>query len=324
MPPEVPQEPSIMPNQTPGMALPPEDNATKENQTQMPEPEALVSTRNMSDRIGEGEFAIKKTPFEPLHIYVINDSHADAVLVTKGEFTMLIDAGSFAPVRKLLDKLMITKLNVLVATRDYEGAILGMEDVLYMFPPDEFWDNNAGTAKSKKYAEVLSTVEQLGIMVKHPQEGDNLTVNGLDIRVLNPQKQRMNDNPDNDAIVMRLGSGSFCAMLLHPTVQERENAMMGKGLKTSCPVATYFKHGEGRPTSSILIEGNANLEDVIISVGTNSQGLPSPTTLTRLAMKNYNVWRTDQNGTIDIYADFVGNYKVSAYNMSAPVPKRPV
>jgi len=291
-----------------------ESNASfSENQTVAGETPAVVVARNVSDRIGDGVFSIKKMPFEPLHIYVINDSHADAILVRKGSFTMLIDAGNFLPVRKLLDELFIERINVLVATRDDPGAINGMEDMIYGYAVDEFWNNNV-TPTSKEYKAALAAVAEKGITVKHPQEGDNLTVNGLDIRILNPQKQRMKSNPDSDAIVMRLGSGKFCAMLLNPTVQERENALIGRGLKTSCPVATFFKHGEGRPISSLLIEGNAALTDVIISVGENDDGLPSSTTLTRLALKDYAVWRTDRNGTIDIYADWVGNYMVTVYN----------
>ncbi|MFA5929786.1 MAG: hypothetical protein WC861_02795 [Candidatus Micrarchaeia archaeon] len=274
--------------------------------------------RNVSDRIGDGVFSIRKTPFEPLHIYVINDSNADAVLVRKGSFTMLIDAGNFLPVRKFLDDLAIERINVLVATRDDPGAINGIEDMAYGYAIDEFWDNNV-TPASDEYKAALEAVSAKGITVKHPQEGDNLTVNGLDIRILNPQKQRMKGNPDSDAIVMRLGSGKFCAMLLNPTVQEREAALMGRGVKTTCPVATFFKHGEGRPVSSLLIEGNAALEDVIISVGENEDGLPSDTTLSRLALKGYAVWRTDKNGTIDIYADWAGNHQVTKYGANTSI-----
>jgi len=323
-PPTTPDVPVIWGNQTPIEPGEPENanttvnwNSTpSENQTAVEEEEPAAVARNVSDRIGDGVFSIKKMPFEPLHIYVINDSHADAILVRKGSFTMLVDAGNFLPVRKLLDELFIERINVLVATRDDPGAINGMEDMIYGYAVDEFWDNNV-TPSSKEYKAALAAVAEKGITVKHPQEGDNLTVNGLDIRILNPQKQRMKSNPDSDAIVMRLGSGKFCAMLLNPTVQERETALIGRGLKTSCPVATFFKHGEGRPVSSLLIEGNAELKDVIISVGENDEGLPSSTTLTRLALKNYNVLRTDKNGTIDIYADWVGNYQVTVYNSTS-------
>ncbi len=322
--PVVPDVPVAWGNQT-NYTLPSENiniaenvtNVTQENQTEAPVKEPELA-RSVSDKIGEGVFDIKKTPFEPLHIYVINDSHADSVLVKKGSFVMLVDAGTFGPVRDMLDGLDIAKIDVLVATRDYSGAIGGMEDVIYMYKVGEFWDNKATTQKSQQYSALMSAVEGKGITVKHPQEGDSLAVNGLDIRILNPAKQRMNDNPDTDAIVMRLGSGKFCAMLLNPTVQERENAFIGRGLKTSCPVATFFKHGEGRPVSSLLIEGNPSLTDVIISVGENSNGLPSDTTLTRLRLKNYNVWRTDLNGTVDIYADWVGSYQVSKYDPNAP------
>ena len=292
-----------------------ESAPTSENQTAAEE-EPITVSRNISDMIGDGGFAIKKTPFEPLHIYVINDSHADAILVRKGTFTMLIDAGNFLPVRKVLDELFIERINVLVATHDDPGAINGMEDMIYGYEVDEFWDNNVMPV-SAEYKAALAAVAEKGITIKHPQEGDNLTVNGLDIRVLNPSKQRMNGNPDSDAIVMRLGSGKFCAMLLNPTVQERESAMIWRGVKTSCPVATFFNHGEGRPSSSILIEGNSALKEVIISVGENDEKLPSDTTLTRLAIKGYKVWRTDLNGTVDIYADWAGNYQVTLYNSTS-------
>jgi len=319
-PPVVPDVPVAWGNQTPigpeeqGNASAPENESGPSGGPAEEGP--AIAGRNVSDRIGDGAFSIKKTPFEPLHIYVINDSNADAVLVRKGSFTMLVDAGNFLPVRKMLDGLGIERINVLVATRDDPGAINGMEDVVYGYAIDEFWSNNV-TPSSAEYAAALEAVAAKGITVKHPQEGDNLTVNGLDIRILNPAKQRMNGNPDIDAIVMRLGSGKFCAMLLNPTVQERENALIGRGVKTSCPVATFFKHGEGRPVSSLLIEGNPALKDVIISVGQNGENLPSPTTLTRLSLKNYNVWRTDQNGTIDVYADWVGNYMVTVYNSTS-------
>jgi len=285
-----------------------------ENATVPDAPQETGPARGDSDRIGEGAFAIKKTPFEPLHIYVINDSHADSVLVTKGSFVMLVDAGEFGPVREMLDRLSIGRINVLAASRDYSGAIGGMADVLYSYPVDEFWENGAAGEKSAEYSSLLALVKEKRITVKHPQAGDNLTVNNLDIRVLNPARQRMNDNPDTDAIVLRLSTGKFCALLLNPTVQERENALMGTGVGTACPVATFFRHGEGRPVSSLIIEGNSALRDVIISVGENTQGLPSGTTLTRLEIKKYGVWRTDTNGSIDVYADWQGNYMVSAMN----------
>ncbi|MCX6771584.1 MAG: hypothetical protein NTX79_06015 [Candidatus Micrarchaeota archaeon] len=309
--PAVPDVPAAWGNQTAAN----ESNASSENRTVATEAPA-VAGRNVSDRIGDGAFSIKSTPFEPLYIYVINDSNADAVLVRKGSFTMLIDAGNFLPVRKMLDELFIGRINVLVATHDDPGAIDGMEDMVYGYQVDEFWDNNVAPS-SEKYAAALAAVAQKRITVKHPQEGDNLTVNGLDIRILNPAKQRMKGSPESDAIVMRLGSGKFCAMLLNPTVQEMEVSLIGRGVKTSCPVATFFKHGEGRPDSSLLIDGNSALEDVIISVGANGDGLPSQTTLTRLALKNYNVWRTDRNGTVEVYADWVGNYEVIPYNPAA-------
>lgn len=290
-------------------------NNSSESENVPPQPAAIP--RNVSPYIWEGEFDINQTPFEPLYIYVINASHADSIFVKKGTFTMLLDAGNFSSVQSFLNGLGVFRINVLVATRDYPGAVGGMADILNSYQIDELWTNNV-TPTSKAYKEALEIAKLKGITIKNPQEGDNLTVNGLEIRILNPQKQRLMGNPDIDAIVMRLGTGKFCALLLNPTVQEREPALMWKGVRVYCPVVTVFKHGEGRPTPSLLIDDNPSLKDAIISVGQNQQDLPSKAMLARLAVKNRTVWRTDLNGTIQVYADWIGNYEVSAYKKAKP------
>jgi competence protein ComEC len=300
------------------------ETAIKKNKTvvkpiEKPDPFAGISPRNQSDRIEDGQFRVNEIPGAPLNIYFINDGNADAVLVNKGDFYMLIDAGNSQPVLDFLGKMGIMRLNVIVATRDSPGAIDGLAEVLEAYPVEEFWDNNVQSNQnlvslipaSTKYSELLANVEKQGITVKHPQAGDRVSVSGIDIAVLNPQSPRMRGNPDVDAIVLKLSFNNFCALLLNPTVQEAEALLVGKGEDLRCQVASYFKHGEGRPTPSLLME-NYQPEQVVISVGGNSEGLPSQTTLTRLSLKGVKVWRTDLDGTVRVYSDGFSGYEVSA------------
>lgn len=292
-------------------------NATvpKENVTGGGEEKVPAVPRNVSSKISDGRFAIKENFAAPLKVYVIDGNHADSVLVNKGEFYMLVDAGSFSQADAFLKKLGVERLNVVVATRDYSGAISGLPALLDAYAVGELWENGAAQQGTDYYS-LLEKARGKGITIKTPVALDRMEVNGLAVAVLNPQRQRIFSNPDNDAIVLKLSAGNFCMLLLNPTVQERENALISTGESLRCDAATYYKHGEGRPEPSVLIGSYALPKDVIISVGkNNSVGLPSNTTITRLTLKSVKVWRTDTDGTVLVEAKSDGSsYSVSKNN----------
>ncbi|MCX8195391.1 MAG: hypothetical protein N3G22_04795 [Candidatus Micrarchaeota archaeon] len=284
----------------------------KNEEKKQADPFANFTPRNVSDKIGEGQFRLLPQTAAPLRIYVLNASHADSILITKGEFAMLIDAG--IDVSAQLRELGVKKLHVVVATRDYSGAINGMLDVLENFEVVEFWENKV-PPKSPEYTAVLEKVKEKGITIKHPEVGDSFEFSGVKFTALNPEKRRLLGNPDGDAIVMKVSFEDFCILLLNPTIQEREPSLMNSGENIRCDVATYFRHGEGRPMPSVLID-RAKVKDVIISVGENEWGLPSNTTLTRFAMAGIRVFRTDLHGTVRVSYDGVSNYEIAIKDRS--------
>ncbi|MCX6770146.1 MAG: hypothetical protein NT051_05750 [Candidatus Micrarchaeota archaeon] len=275
-----------------------------------------VSTRNVSDRIYDGDFGLKDLELEPLKVYVIDCGNADCILVNKGEFYMLVDAGSAEPVETLLAKLKVEKLTAVVATRDSPIAIGGMGKIIQDYPVGEFWYNGIDSVdQSLEYKTLLYDVRSRGIAIKRPSAGEKMNVSGLAVKILNPQKPLLHGNPDIDAIVMKLESNDACMLLLNPTVQEREPALANLNESLRCDVATYFKWGEGRQTRSLMMMSYAKPKDVIISVGKNEFGLPSKTTLTYLALDSVNVWRTDLDGTVGVFVDSAG-YEIGKYNVA--------
>ncbi|MCX8196804.1 MAG: hypothetical protein N3G80_00595 [Candidatus Micrarchaeota archaeon] len=320
-------------------APPRQENASQENQTVAetvvkknktsaasrpvelpPDPFASFIPRNISDRIADGQFRIYDMPGAPLNIYVIDAGEGDAVLVIKGNFYMLVDAGNAEKILSFLEKMQIKNLNVLVITRNAPEAINGAAEVLERIEVGEIWENNATpgrnlvslTAEEDRYAEIIEKAKDMGIAIKRPQAGDSIVVSGMEIKVLNPQATRFKGNPDVDAIVLKLSFNNFCMLLLHPTVQDIESILMGADSELGCPVITYFKHGEGRPLPSLLVERYPP-EHAIISVGKEMSGLPSPTTIERLLMKKIKVWRTDVDGTIRIYSDGYMPYEIMQF-----------
>ena len=321
---ELPKLPSPKPAQPPPIAAPadngtakngtpalPQQNGTDANQSNSTAEPEMVQ-RNASDKIYEGQFDLEDQSAEPLKIHFINAGYADSVLITKGEFSMLVDNGNASLVNPYLAGIGVKKLDVLVATRDYSGAIGGMFDMLDGVDVGEFWDNGAKQS-SPEYALLLEKLSLKAAAIKHPQAGDRMNVSGLGITVLNPQKERLYGNPDTDAIVLKVSNGKFCALLLNPTVQERENAIISAAGEESlrCDVMTYFKHGEGRAEASVLVD-KVSARDVVISVGPNGDGLPSQTALTRLGIGKVRIWRTDVDGTV-----VLTNYGLREYDMEA-------
>ncbi|VVC01734.1 Uncharacterised protein [uncultured archaeon] len=269
-----------------------------------------IAPRSISDRISEGQFRLANQGAYPLKIYVISSGLADSVLITKGEFSMLVDAGNFQNVSAFLNSIGVKRLNVLVATRDYEGAVAGIYDLLDSYPVEELWENNVPPS-SNALAASLEKARAMNITIKHPEVGEGMNFSGVEFSILNPSRQRLLGNPDTDAIVMKVSMGRFCMLLLNPTVQERESAILSTGEDLRCDVLTYFKHGEGRPEPSVLVS-NVGPKDVIISVGPNSQGLPKATTLERLSISGTRVWRTDERGTIRVTNDGFSPYQIAS------------
>jgi competence protein ComEC len=294
-----------------------EENTTENETETEPEPvRAVRNPRNASFGIGDGDFGFADLGIEPMRVYFISCGNADCVLVNKGSFYMLIDAGASEPVKELLNRLNVKTIHAVVATRDYAGAIGGLSDIVNSYDVEEFWYNGREDG-SLQFQSLLSEVSEKGITIKKPKAGDRLNVSGLEITILNPQKSPLMGNPDVDAVVMKLAGKEFCVLLLNPTVQEREPALLSSGTDYKCEIMSYFKHGEGRPSASLMVEGVYKPKYVVISVGPNELGLPSPTTLTRLSIAGIKVYRTDSDGTVAAFSELTGGYSIGKYSMAA-------
>lgn len=270
-----------------------------------------------SHDIANGTFGLVQTPDATLNVYFIDVGFGNSVLVNKGTFNMLIDAGPAAQGEKVASFVSahgISDLNVVVATHDDANSIGGIPTVLGSVPTQEVWMNNV-SYNTTQYNALVNAIKAQERPVKFPQAKQTLFVNGLNVSIMNPQKDRLKGSSESDAIILRLEYGEFCIVLLDPTVHEIEPALLSSNVPVGkCAVVQYFNRGEGRGGQtgySTLVEGNMNaLKDVVISVGPSIYDLPSQTTLDRFEIHLWNVYRTDTGGTITVSSDGK-NYTIS-------------
>ena len=263
-----------------------------------------------SHDIMNGTFALVQTPNATLNIYFIDVGFGNAVLVNKGTFNMLIDAGAQSQGGKVAEFVRahgIDALNVMVATHDDINSIGGIPTVLDGISAQEIWTNNISYDTAQSDA-LMQKISEKMLPVKYPVARQWVQVNGLNISVMNPQHQRLKGSSESDAIILRLAYGGFCIVLLDPTVHEIEPSLISSDVGVDeCAVVQYFNRGESRGGmygSSMLVEGRMNaLQDVVITVGPSQFDLPSPTSLERFEIHGWDVYRTDLHGTITVSSD---------------------
>src|SRR3989338_4534273 len=177
------------------------------------------------------------TPEERFAIYFINvgkdELQGDAILIKKGDFDMLVDAGNVRSTNKVVDFLKskaVDDLEVLVSTHADNELYGGSE-----------------------YDTLVKRINKDGIVIKEVKRGDKFDFNGLTFEMLNPSATKSFGDRDNDAVVIKISQNEFCTLLTSDIlgVVQNEIANLDGGNKIRCDILQAPGHGLGRATSQI-------------------------------------------------------------------------
>ena len=83
--------------------------------------------------------------------------------------------------------------------------------------------------------------------------------------------------------------------------EEEEQRLAARGVLPDCELLVAGHHGSASSTGQALLDA-VTPEMAVISVGYNNYGHPAQDTLDRLAAMNMEIYRTDQMGTVTVYA----------------------
>ena len=191
----------------------------------------------------------------------------------------------------------MTRLSAVVATHasaDHQG---GLVEVLERFPVELLVDGGDGTT-DPGFEAVLDAARSRSVPVVPGVEGRRLRLGGMAIDILSPEPRPPGpapEDPNPRAIVAVVSSGRFELLL-------SGDAESPSLLPLELPDVDAIKVPHHGSSDTGLAAALAELQPEVaaIEVGENTYGHPHPDTLAALHEAGVDVYRTDEDGTVEL------------------------
>ena len=225
------------------------------------------------------------------------------LLVDAGVRNDRLDMGARRVVPYLL-RAGARRLDALILSHPDADHIGGAASVLRAFRVSAVLDPGVPAA-SVQYLETLHAAELDAARWLAPRAGNELVVDGVQLRFLSPTERSLDGtgDPNDLSLVFRLSYGSFAALFPGDAPQAVEARIAAEhGPDLAATVLKVGHHGSRTATAPALLQA-VQPRLALISVGAeNRYGHPAAEVLARLVRQGASVLRTDQHGDLVIRA----------------------
>ena len=250
-----------------------------------------------------------------LHLTAMDVGQGDAFLVTfPNGRTLMIDTGGVS-VRgdfDIGDRVLglalrargVARLDYLSFTHGDPDHIGGAASLAKDFSPAEIWDG-VFVANHEPTMKLRAIAARRRAAWRPLQAGDRLNIAGVELRVHHPprpdwERQKVRND---DSLVIELRYGQVSMLLTGDIGRDVEQALIPTLELLPIVVLKSPHHGSGTSSSKEFVEA-IRPKVVVISCGRgNSYGHPVPYVLDRYRAVNAEIFRTDQEGQIEITTD---------------------
>lgn len=247
------------------------------------------------------------------HIYFLDVGQGDSIFIkTADNHRILVDGGPDVSVVNKLDHLLPVwdrRLDLVVLTHPHADHAAGLIEVFECYRVDEFLYNGA-TYESETYNTLLSLVKNKDIPIQISDAGDYYTFASSQLDIIHPVDEYQEfDDPNDSSIVASFRYRDFSVLLTGDIGVGVEADLSNSGSLSDVDVVKVAHQGSRTSTSQSFLDA-VDPEVGVISVGYNSFGHPHQEVLSRLQASNVELYRTDENGTVEIVTDGI-RYDIS-------------
>ena len=237
-----------------------------------------------------------------LTVTILDVGQGQSILLNSKGTTALVDCGGTTDpgdtAATHLQNMGKDSLDLLVLTHfhdDHAGGVpelLRRVEVRAMVLPDVEGD-------SPLRQEIEKMAKSLEIPVYYVNETSTARLGQADLTFHPPLPGSENANERCLSLVCTYGD--WDALITGDMPEEEERRLAARGVLPDCELLVAGHHGSSSSTGQALLD-TITPEMAIISVGYNTYGHPAQETLDRLAASNIQVYRTDRQGTVTVYA----------------------
>ncbi len=237
---------------------------------------------------------------ENLLIDFIDVGQADSILIRNQDKVMLIDAGTNEAGKTVIDYLEnfgITKIDYLIGTHPHEDHIGGLDDVINNFDIGQIYMPKIETT-TKTFEDVLDAIENKNLTITAPNKGDKIEL-GQAVGEFMTEPILDEDNLNVSSLVLRLEFGNTSYLFMGDAEEKNEETINWP--KTD--VLKVGHHGSSTSSSERFLEQVQPQYAIIMAGKDNSYGLPTQETIDKLNNIGSKIYRTDEDGTIQMISD---------------------
>jgi len=252
-------------------------------------------------------------PDDRLHVTFLDVGQGDAILIqTPNHQNILIDGG---PDPQKINLELSKKLpfwdrtiDLVISTQPQADHVTGLVEVLQRYKVKQVLESGV-PYDSYIYQEWLNVIKDKQIKHEIASAGQEIDLgNGTKLEMLNPPAklfQGTSHDVDNNGVVLRLNWGRVSFLFTADIRNEAEFELVRHRANLKSTVLKVAHHGSKTSTSTQFLAA-VDPEIAVISVGANNPfGHPSPEVMERLInrLSEEKVYRTDENGTIELITD---------------------
>ena len=242
--------------------------------------------------------SIDKSKLNIVFFYV---GQADCTLITQNEQVLLIDSGNSEDADNVINALKtlgIERIDVLVGTHVHEDHIGSMSEIIDNFEIGKFYLPYNATTTTSYYKRLLKSLTVKDMGIEEVVVGEKFKIGNALCEIMAVD----NSDPENineESIVIELSYGTQRYLFMGDAEEKNEASRNWNDVD----VLKVGHHGSNT-SSSIEFLNEVKPEIAIISVGKdNSYGLPKKKIINRLKKVNSIIYRTDEDGTIQLISD---------------------